>query len=314
MGDFNPYLAWLDIGPHEHPISDHRLLGLRAGETDPGVIAAAAATVLAHLEQFTAGVHADRGRQLLAEVAAARDRLLHGGSPARSPAGAERQIKAPPPVPTATPATKPASPSVGGFAATQMLPLPGAAPSGVPPIETPSPAIRMPPPPDSHPQPSGAPLTPAPPTPGAGVQAPAYRPLSQPDGGVSLTLASAGLPSVPASASEVTPVGVPLGTIAPSASVPYAVPQNTPPAPPPPAPPAPPKDGEWIPKERGGRVGKSIAGAGQQELSPNLPTTSATRVRRASRHKTSFAWTMLAVGGVCLVLLLIVLAIVAKNS
>ena len=110
-------------------------------------------------------------------------------------------------------------------------------------------------------------------------------------------------------------MGVPLGTVVPSSTATYALPQNTPPAPPPPARPAPVNEGTWIPTQRRGRVGKSNAGEVQHAgLSPNLPTTSAPRIRRASRHNKNYVWVMLAVGGVCLVLLLIALAIVAKNS
>ena len=62
-------------------------------------------------------------------------------------------------------------------------------------------------------------------------------------------------------------------------------------------------------------MGKLAAGAAQQdEMLPDLQTINAHLIRRASRQKKNYVWAMLAVGGACLVLLLIVLAIVAKNS
>ena len=109
VDDFDPYLAWLDIGRHEHPISDRRLLGLRADESDPQVIAAAVAKVLTHLLQYAAGVQGNHCRRLTIEVAAARDRLLpssRGATPSvLSPQIQELQIKPPPPVPTSADTT-----------------------------------------------------------------------------------------------------------------------------------------------------------------------------------------------------------------
>ncbi|MCE9554978.1 MAG: hypothetical protein K8T91_16610 [Planctomycetes bacterium] len=317
MGDFNPYLAWLDIGPHEHPIRDHRLLGLRPNETDPGVIAAAATTVLAHLEQFTSGPNAELGRRLMAEVAAARDRLLHGGSSAESPVWTERQIKAPPPVPMSFSSMKLESPKVSGLPAGQTLASPVAVQSGMAPQPASVSASRR--------LPDSASDS------GAGYQATIHRLAPPPGSGMIAsqptgTLPSGTLPGTPSSSPAVTPVGVPFGTVVHSPTAAYSPPQPPPPAPPSPSPPAASDEGAWIPTKRSGRIGKSIgilqpqddsvqqsAETRQSDVSPELQR-SPHRIRRASRRKQDYVWAMVAVGGVCLMLLLIVLAIVAMNS
>ena len=77
MSGFDPYLVWLDIPPHERPATYYRLLGLRPLESDPQVISGSAQRVIAHVARFQQSEHAAACTQLLSELAAARDCLLH---------------------------------------------------------------------------------------------------------------------------------------------------------------------------------------------------------------------------------------------
>lgn len=104
------------------------------------------------------------------------------------------------------------------------------------------------------------------------------------------------------------PVGMPLGQPVGGLSPPPAISIQAPPEAS-----NPDGGGSWIPPDRSGRVGKSVAAAlDQDSLQPEL-TTKARRIRRSSRQQQSYALASFAVGGVCLLLLLIVLTIVALN-
>jgi len=152
MGNFDPYLAWLDIPNDQRPATLYRLLGIRQFENDPQVIASAADRVLNHLMQFQQSAHASECGRLMQEVLAAKACLLEPGQKAQydetlkrgqptgtagnlgmagqdsnmfppARAGQEQQIGQAPPVPGSAP------PSAGGperkIAGTP--PVPGAA-------------------------------------------------------------------------------------------------------------------------------------------------------------------------------------------
>lgn len=73
---FDPYHKWLGIPPQEQPPTHYRLLGIRAFESDPDVIEAAAEQRMVHLRQRQSGPYAAFSQRLLNEVAAARLSLL----------------------------------------------------------------------------------------------------------------------------------------------------------------------------------------------------------------------------------------------
>lgn len=83
MGNFDPYLAWLDIPNDQRPATNYRLLGIRQFENDPHVIASAADRVLNHLLQFQHSAHAAECGQLMREVQAAKACLLNAGQKAQ---------------------------------------------------------------------------------------------------------------------------------------------------------------------------------------------------------------------------------------
>ena len=91
---FDPYHKWLGIPPEEQPANHYRLLGLRAFETDPDVIQAAADQRMAHLRNYQTGQHADLSQRLLNEVAAARVCLLNPGKRAAYDAKLREKIEA----------------------------------------------------------------------------------------------------------------------------------------------------------------------------------------------------------------------------
>jgi hypothetical protein len=75
-GDFDPYYTWLGIPRNEQPPNLYRLLGIRALENNPQVIAKAADQRLTYLRALQPGKNAAELQQLLNEVGAARACLL----------------------------------------------------------------------------------------------------------------------------------------------------------------------------------------------------------------------------------------------
>ena len=74
---FDAYHKWLSIPPDEQPPDHYRLLGVRAFEEDPEVIAAAADRQMMLLRTYQTGPNAPLSQRLLNEVAAARICLLN---------------------------------------------------------------------------------------------------------------------------------------------------------------------------------------------------------------------------------------------
>ena len=80
---FDPYLEWLGIEPHEHPIEHYRLLGVARFESEPVTINAAADERMRHVRSFQTGPRGKLTQQLLNELAAAKLCLLNGEARAR---------------------------------------------------------------------------------------------------------------------------------------------------------------------------------------------------------------------------------------
>lgn len=80
---FDPYGAWLGIPADQRPPHAYALLGLRWGEADPGVIAAAANYAASRIHPLTAGPQAGLASQLLAEIETARRTLTNPAEKAR---------------------------------------------------------------------------------------------------------------------------------------------------------------------------------------------------------------------------------------
>ncbi len=76
MGNFDPYLAWLDIPSDQRPATHYRLLGIREFESDPQTVNSAADRVLGHLVQYRQGQDVAQCDRLVQEVQAARACLL----------------------------------------------------------------------------------------------------------------------------------------------------------------------------------------------------------------------------------------------
>lgn len=74
---FDPYLKWLGIRKDSSVINHYRLLGLEQFESDVDVISNAAERQIRHIETFAVGNYSDMGKQIIAEVRAARDCLLN---------------------------------------------------------------------------------------------------------------------------------------------------------------------------------------------------------------------------------------------
>jgi len=103
--EFDPYLAWLDIKPAEHPVDHYKLLGLERFEADEDLIRQAADSRMSHVRKFQTGPRGRFTQKLLNELAAAKICLLNPstkttydavlrGTAAASPIGAP----IPPPV------------------------------------------------------------------------------------------------------------------------------------------------------------------------------------------------------------------------
>jgi hypothetical protein len=76
-GTFDPYHKWLGIAADEQPANYYRLLGIRAFEADPDVIAGAADQRTMHVRSFQSGRHPEVSQQILNEITAARVCLLN---------------------------------------------------------------------------------------------------------------------------------------------------------------------------------------------------------------------------------------------
>jgi len=74
---FDPYHKWLAIPPAEQPPNHYRLLGVTLFESDPDVIAHAAAQRIVHVRAFQIGKHSDESQQILREISTARVWLLN---------------------------------------------------------------------------------------------------------------------------------------------------------------------------------------------------------------------------------------------
>jgi hypothetical protein len=125
---FNAYYKWLAIPPEEQPAHYYRLLGVRAFESDPDVIASAADQRMAHVRTFQTGQHSALSQQLLNEIAAARVCLLNVARKAAYDQllRSELQAAAPPAAPSppmATPFAPPAAPFAPPNAPTAVPPL-----------------------------------------------------------------------------------------------------------------------------------------------------------------------------------------------
>ncbi len=106
--DFDPYLEWLNIHPHERPADHYRMLGLRRFESRQDMIAQAADQRMEMLRQFQTGPRGNWTQQLLNEISAARICLLNPSTKATYDAVLQGQLAATadPPV-LAPPAEKP---------------------------------------------------------------------------------------------------------------------------------------------------------------------------------------------------------------
>ena len=69
---FDAYHKWLGIPPEDQPPDHYRLLAVKAFESDPDVIQAAADQRMAHLRNYQTGPHSALSQRLLNEVASAR--------------------------------------------------------------------------------------------------------------------------------------------------------------------------------------------------------------------------------------------------
>ncbi len=128
--DFNAYHQWLGIPPEEQPANYYRLLGMRAFENDPQVIANSADRHMAHLRTCQKGQHAALAQQLLNEVARARMTLLSADKKAAydqqlraALSGAAARPPARAPLPVAKSVAPATAPTPGGAAEEDANPL-----------------------------------------------------------------------------------------------------------------------------------------------------------------------------------------------
>jgi hypothetical protein len=109
--DFDPYLAWLDIKPAEHPVDHYRLLGVDRFESDAELIQQAADSRMSHVRNFQTGPRGRFTQRLLNDLAAAKICLLNPSTKATYDAVLQGQATAaknatpvPPPVQESDPA------------------------------------------------------------------------------------------------------------------------------------------------------------------------------------------------------------------
>ena len=168
---FDPYQAWLGIPAGVRPPNHYQLLGLELFESEPPVIAEAAEERAERVRASAVGPQADLGRQLLAELVAARKVLLSATTRRAYDADLRQKLGMPPapqpktaaaPVPRVAPtraaapvaatpvAGKPAAQAVASKAAVPVAAVPLAsfaaptvAQSAVPPSAVPLPAVAQ---------------------------------------------------------------------------------------------------------------------------------------------------------------------------
>ena len=76
VGSFDPFLDWLDIEPHEHPVDHYRLLGLRRFESKPEMIEAAADERMKRIRSYQTGPRGRLTQPILNAISKARLCLL----------------------------------------------------------------------------------------------------------------------------------------------------------------------------------------------------------------------------------------------
>ena len=149
MAQFDPYLNWLGIPPHDQPPNCYRLLGIALFEPSAEAIAAAAERQWHNLSGHQFGPQAEAAQYLIKELTAARACLLDPQSKAdydrqlgQTLAARSERAVAPPPPPVAPvyPAPFPAAAPTAGPAPVGNLPLP-APPM---PVAMPAGAVPMP--------------------------------------------------------------------------------------------------------------------------------------------------------------------------
>jgi formylglycine-generating enzyme required for sulfatase activity len=78
MVDFDPYYEWLNIPPHEQPVTAHRILGVSAAESDGVSIREAALERVILVRQYSLGQFSEQAENLLNEIAWACSSVLAG--------------------------------------------------------------------------------------------------------------------------------------------------------------------------------------------------------------------------------------------
>ena len=76
VGSFDPFLDWLDIEPHEHPVDHYRLLGIRRFESNPEMIEAAADERMKRIRSYQTGPRGRLTQPILNAISKARLCLL----------------------------------------------------------------------------------------------------------------------------------------------------------------------------------------------------------------------------------------------
>jgi len=137
--DFDPYLHWLGIGPHERPVDHYRLLGVGRFETDLALIGAAADERMTYVRSFQTGPRGSHTQRLLNDLATARVCLLNPRTKATYDDFLRGLASVNPGGPITSAPTDSNSvalpPSVGAFAPAavhQGFPLPAAIPMATP--------------------------------------------------------------------------------------------------------------------------------------------------------------------------------------
>ncbi len=130
--DFDPYLNWLGITPHERPIDHYRLLGVERFEPNVNAIAHAAEHRMMSVRQYQTGPRGHHTQQILNELTAAKLCLLDANTKSTYDAVLQGQLSAapvpppadPPPVaaPMATPVAVAAPPPVAKPVAEVVVP------------------------------------------------------------------------------------------------------------------------------------------------------------------------------------------------
>ena len=289
VSGFDPYLIWLDIPSHERPATYYRLLGLRPLENDPQVIASSAERVISHVARFQQSEHAATCTQLLAELSAARDCLLHPQRKQAYDSGISQSFTTP-----SSSSPVPQTPPPPGAAAERPLAGPNsqiptsAFPQGEQPLSGPTQIptggerqiSQSPPVPQLPMQTPAVPTTPqVPNTPGeTPINAPGGVPQSvRPFSGAGPAAASqtpeSPLPQVPQATTAATPYAVPPGD-----SLASGVPSSPATTPPP----------TWATGERTGEVSTVVAGQQGPETLDKSKTRKGRQLRRAQQAQSAY--------------------------